>query len=89
MSHGRVLLGIEEVAFGRADSSPALPRQKLPVTFTPACGTSYETSFTYNTPPFAMPYFKTSNEWYEQSSLLLKARPTSVCAYSTHARDST
>ena len=25
-----------------------------------------------------MPYFKTSEEWYEQSSLLLKARPTSV-----------
>ncbi|KAF2851319.1 hypothetical protein T440DRAFT_60928 [Plenodomus tracheiphilus IPT5] len=25
-----------------------------------------------------MPYFKTSVEWYEQSSLLLKARPTST-----------
>ncbi|KAH8722464.1 signal recognition particle 9 kDa protein-domain-containing protein [Phaeosphaeriaceae sp. PMI808] len=25
-----------------------------------------------------MPYFKTSAEWYEQSSLLLKARPTST-----------
>ncbi|PSN66304.1 hypothetical protein BS50DRAFT_635445 [Corynespora cassiicola Philippines] len=25
-----------------------------------------------------MPYFKTSTEWYEQSSLLLKARPTST-----------
>ncbi|KAF1943728.1 hypothetical protein EJ02DRAFT_120580 [Clathrospora elynae] len=25
-----------------------------------------------------MPYFKTSKEWYEQSSLLLKARPTST-----------
>jgi hypothetical protein len=27
-----------------------------------------------------MPYFKTSTEWYEQSSLLLKARPTTVCS---------
>jgi hypothetical protein len=26
----------------------------------------------------AMPYFKTSTEWFEQSSLLLKARPASV-----------
>ena len=25
-----------------------------------------------------MPYLKSSTEWYEQSSLLLKARPTSV-----------
>jgi hypothetical protein len=25
-----------------------------------------------------MPYLKTSTEWFEQSSLLLKARPTSV-----------
>jgi hypothetical protein len=25
-----------------------------------------------------MPYFKTSTEWFEQSSLLLKARPSSV-----------
>jgi hypothetical protein len=25
-----------------------------------------------------MPYFQTSTEWFEQSSLLLKARPASV-----------
>lgn len=34
-----------------------------------------------------MPYFKTSAEWYEQSSLLLKARPTSVRLVSYAARD--
>ena len=31
-----------------------------------------------STPHYTMPYLKTSTEWYEQSSLLLKARPTSV-----------
>lgn len=30
--------------------------------------------------PFSnMPYFDTSQQWLEQSSLLLKARPTTVC----------
>lgn len=39
-----------------------------------------------STPHYTMPYLKTSTEWYEQSSLLLKARPTSV-GYSCHWRD--
>jgi hypothetical protein len=33
----------------------------------------------------AMPYFKTSTEWFEQSSLLLKARPSSVRPNSSSA----
>ena len=32
----------------------------------------------HRTPHYTMPYLKSSTEWYEQSSLLLKARPTSV-----------
>ncbi|KAF2825637.1 hypothetical protein CC86DRAFT_294304 [Ophiobolus disseminans] len=32
-----------------------------------------------------MPYFKTSAEWYEQSSLLLKARPSSTRITSKYA----
>lgn len=31
-----------------------------------------------------MPYFKTSTEWFEQSSLLLKARPTTVRLVLSH-----
>lgn len=45
---------------------PGRPRQKLPAIVTPT-----------PSPP-TMPYFTTSAEWCEQSSLLLKARPTTV-----------
>ncbi|KAF2252017.1 hypothetical protein BU26DRAFT_538853 [Trematosphaeria pertusa] len=59
--------------FSRSDYSPISPAKSY-LALRPAPIPSSR----YPTTAIAMPYFKTSTEWYEQSSLLLKARPTTT-----------